>query len=235
MSVDETNEIKLLDAAVYPSRYIPRFIQHTWSAGKNVVITSMLLTMGCVSAVFSVGAQLSGAVFDEFATYTERRGTIKDGEKGVSCYSYSPILPIPASWSPINLYIHKIVKSDDGPLRASSGAFFYVVVKGSFIDTTETLDAQRTTYIEKSLRSVGSCSYVGVGDKGKITLQDGDGACWRLVIAFGRSSKRSIPTLSTGQVDTAPSPVEPKVEEEKSAEECDEKTDSEDEKDPLAM
>ncbi len=224
MPGSDEDEIRLMDAAVYPSRYIPRFFKSLWSIGKNIVATVALVSVGSVSTVFCTAARASVAAFDALAVRTGRRYAIKDGEKGVSCYSYSPLTPASLRWPPVKLFIQKIVKSDEGPLRASSGAFFYVVVSGSFVEYIETIDTDNVPYVEKAMRAAGSCALISTGDRNKVVLEDGEGACWRIVVSLGRAQ----PSL-TGSVARSASAPDPKPSPPPAA------RNDEDSTDPLAM
>lgn len=229
MPKSDDDEIKLMDAAVYPSRYISAFWRAMTSIGRNIVVTTALVSIGCISSVLCIGARASVAIFDVVALRGGRRHAIKDGEKSVSCYSYSPLIPPAMRWPPVNIFVQKIVKSDEGPLRASSGAFFYVVVKGSFIDYVETTDSNGIERVERVSRTTGSSVLVSTGDRHKVVLEGGDGACWRIVVSLGRD-KPKLEQVVSPTVVVAPAPAKT----ENSDSDTDTGADTED-VDPLAM
>lgn len=211
----EPRDIRIMDMAVHPTRYIPVMVKGLYGLGRGLLISATLTSVAGLGAILYLGATGSAWAFDALASKAGRKLTIKDGEKGIAGYRYSPLFDERFLRVPFNIVLDRTLRSREAFQTGNiSSAYVFVVIKGS-------LEEGRG---EKRIMSVGDWDFVPAGKAHRFKLSEGCDSCWRLLIPLGRSRLISAPAPKT----------EPPQQVLQSEDEKEEKND-EDERDPLAM
>jgi len=184
-SVHVPDEVKVLDMAVEPSRYIPKMIKKTWWFAQGVCISTLMFT--CASIVCATKSIANGAtnMFDSLAIKTDRKRTIMDDKSNTPyLLRYYLLWRNRPSWFPFNIFVNKYVISDSCELHDHPWDFFTVILRGGhwehvFVDNNnkETLRVWRTA---------GYYQLVHAECARRIELDETAGPCWTLCIPFCR-------------------------------------------------
>lgn len=184
-SVHVPDEIKVLDMAVEPSKYVPKLVKRVWWFAQGVCVSTLMFTCAaCVGVTKSI-AKGATSMFDSLATKTERKRAIVDDEsEQPRLLRYYMLWRNRPSWAPLNIFVNKHITSDYDDLHDHPWDFFTIILRGGYWEHVFIDDGMKETM--RVWRAAGYYQLVHAESAHRIELDESAGPCWTLCIPFCR-------------------------------------------------